>query len=264
LPDIFEKHKASELSSALEQSVLGSLSFNGQRCTALKLFFIPKANADSFAKQLAERVESLSVGLPWQKWPTDDSSSTTYSAVTPLPDQKRITVMKRLIEDAVSKGATIMNRSGGTVVGGSDSTLLIPAVLYPVTEDMEVYNEEQFGPVIPIVAYDSLDTVLEYGRNSVYGQQVSIFTSTGESTTTAELLDQFSTVYGKININSQCGRSPDTLPFSGRRSSAMGVMSVKHSLLEFSIPTVISFKDNDVNAKIMKQVEASSQFLKPV
>ena len=52
LPDLFEASKASELSSALDQAVLGSLSFNGQRCTALKLFFIPDAHADKFAEMV--------------------------------------------------------------------------------------------------------------------------------------------------------------------------------------------------------------------
>ena len=56
LPDLFEKSKASELSSALDQAVIGSLSFNGQRCTALKLFFIPDAHADGFALRQQECV----------------------------------------------------------------------------------------------------------------------------------------------------------------------------------------------------------------
>ena len=143
--------------------------------------------------------------------------------------------MKRLIDDAVSKGAKILNKNGGTVLGGPESTLMVPAVLYPVTDEMEVYYEEQFGPIVPVAAYDSIDTPLEYGKTSVYGQQVSLFTSDKDTKTVTTLVDRFSTVYGKINVNSQCGRSPDTLPFSGRRSSAMGVMSVKNALLEFSI-----------------------------
>jgi glyceraldehyde-3-phosphate dehydrogenase (NADP+) len=261
---LFQASKASELSSALDQAVLGALSFNGQRCTALKLFFIPKANGDSFAKMLAERVEGKTVGLPWQTWNNeDDGSESSYSSITPLPNQKRVDLMKRLIDDAVKKGAKILNEGGGDIVGGPDSTLMVPAVLYPVTPDMDIYYEEQFGPVVPIATYESLDTVLEYGRDGIYGQQVSIFLSGDETSTDSAvtLLDQFSSIFGKININSQCGRSPDTLPFSGRRSSAMGVMSVKHALLEFSIPTVVAYKDSRVNDEILQSMEESSKFL---
>lgn len=129
---------------------------------------------------------------------------------------------------------------------------------------MDIYYEEQFGPIVPVTEYDSLDTVLDYGRNGLYGQQVSIFVSDKETKSAARLIDRFSTVFGKININSQCGRSPDTLPFSGRRSSAMGVMSVKDALREFSIPTVVSYKDSETNTGIIQEIESESTFLRPL
>jgi len=169
--------------------------------------------------------------------------------------------MKALIDDAVSKGATIVNKNGGTIVGGEgESTLMIPAILYPVTSDMRAYDEEQFGPVVPIAPYDSINEVLSYAHNGKYGQQVSLFTS--NSKPTANLVDQFSTVFGKININAQCGRSPDTAPFSGRRSSAMGVMSVADALREFSVPTVVSYKDVGGNEELVRGMEGHSKFLK--
>lgn len=140
---------------------------------------------------------------------------------------------------------------------------MIPAVLYPVTPGMRVYDEEQFGPVVPIAPYDSLEEVLRYARVGKYGQQVSIFTSTANEAS-AQLIDRFSTVFGKININSQCSRSPDSAPFSGRRSSAMGVMSVMNALLEFSIPTVVSYKDVGNNEVIVNGIKGHSQFLQPV
>lgn len=120
----------------------------------------------------------------------------------------------------------------------------------------------QFGPVVPIAPYDEVETVLAYGREGEYAQQVSIFTAQQNTDVAANLLDKFSSVFGKININSQCGRSPDTLPFSGRRSSAMGVMSVKDALLEFSIPTVVSYKDKGTNSEIVGGIEKSSAFMK--
>jgi len=268
LPDLFREgsEKADELSRAVDQSVLGALSFNGQRCTSLKLFFIPKGHGAEFSRMMAERIDSMHTGLPWQLWGDkgDENCKTTYSHFTPLPNKKRTDLMRRLIDDAVSKGAEIVNKRGGEIIGGPQSTLMIPAVLYPVTPDMDVYYEEQFGPVVPITEYESLDTVLSYGKNGAYGQQVSIFVSEEETESAAMLLDRFSTVFGKININSQCARSPDTLPFSGRRSSAMGVMSVKDALREFSIPTVVAYKDGATNTRIMQEIEHASTFLQPL
>jgi len=271
LPDLFDdtkNNRAEELSRAIDQAVLGALSFNGQRCTSLKLFFIPKGHGAEFSKQMAKRIESMNVGLPWQLWGNDDDDGNdnkpNYSHFTPLPSKSRTDLMKRLINDAVSKGAKIVNKQGGEIIGGSESTLMVPAVLYPVTPDMDIYYEEQFGPIVPITEYESLDTVFHYGQHGIYGQQVSIFVSEEETLNAAKLLDRFSTVFGKININSQCGRSPDTLPFSGRRSSAMGVMSVKDALREFSIPTVVSYKDSEINKRILQKIESSSTFLRPL
>ena len=194
----------------------------------------------------------------------DKDGSESYSSITPLPNKKQVDYMQRLIADAVSKGAKIMNPGGGDIIGGADSTLMVPAVLYPVTEDMDVYREEQFGPVVPVATYDSLERVITHGRDGMYGQQVSIFLSSDETNTAATLVDKFSSVFGKININSQCGRSPDTLPFSGRRSSAMGVMSVKDALTVFSIPTVVAYKDSVINNGIVEEIEESSKFLQPL
>ncbi|KAL3799762.1 hypothetical protein HJC23_010412 [Cyclotella cryptica] len=264
MSDLFSSGVMIDEERILKETIAGTLSFNGQRCTALKLLFVPKDEAGNFAKVLAREVDKLSVGLPWES--TTDGK---YSQITPLPNKSRIDYMKALIHDAVSKGATIMNENGGMVVGGEDSesTLMVPAVLYPVTPDMRIYEEEQFGPVVAIAEYDSIEDVLTYAREGKYGQQVSIFTAAADDTQqngVAQLVDRFSTVFGKININSQCGRSPDTAPFSGRRSSAMGVMSVMEALHEFSIPTVVSYKDEGLNSNVVHGVEKFSSFLQPV
>ena len=261
LRDLFERGSDDDndfedrMDGIMKETITGTLSYNGQRCTALKLLFLPRDYAERFAYMLTERVQNMSIGLPW------DVTNSVYSQITPLPFAGRVDYMKGLIEDAVAKGARILNKNGGKVIGGEgESTLMVPAILYPVTPDMRVYEEEQFGPVVPIAPYDSLEDVLTYSREGKYGQQVSIFTSSG-SEASAKLVDRFSTVYGKININAQCGRSPDTAPFSGRRSSAMGVMSVMNALFEFSIPTVVSYQDVGDNSKLVNAIALHSKFL---
>lgn len=256
LPDLFTSGDNEHMDRVMKETISGTLSFNGQRCTALKLLFVPKKNAEQFTNILAERVESMAVGLP-----AELHSNGKHSQITPLPNMKRVQYMKELIDDAVSKGARIVNKNGGLVIGGGESTLMIPAVLYPVTSDMIIFEEEQFGPIIPIVEYDSLDEVTKYARDGTFAQQVSIFTSEANEET-PQLVDQFRNIFGKININSQCGRSPDSCPFSGRRSSALGTMSVAHALNEFSIPTVVSYKsDIQRNEHIIKRLEEQSKFV---
>lgn len=259
LPDLFEN--PSVLDNALDEAILGSLSYNGQRCTALKLHYVPAPYIDSFLEPLVRRVEALSVGLPDQRHSEGEGDGGRPSAVTPLPNQARIDYMRELLQDATAKGARIVNRNGGEVIGGPESTLMVPAVLYPVTPDMRVFHEEQFGPIVPVTTYTDLKEIIEFGqRGQPYGQQVSIFGQDADAA--VDLLDGFSLVYCKINLNQQCGRSPDTLPFAGRRSSAMGVMSVKDALREFSVPTVVAYKDKGaLNEQLVEGLRQKSSFL---
>ena len=71
----------------------------------------------------------------------------------------------------LSRGARILNEKGGKRF----ENFIWPAVLYPVTPDMRVYQEEQFGPVIPVVSFTDIDQPLDDMAASNYGQQVSLF-----------------------------------------------------------------------------------------
>lgn len=239
-----------DLTVAVEQCVLGSLSFNGQRCTAIKMIFVHSSVAPAFTAKFVEKVAALKSGLPWE-----DGVS-----ITPLPEPSRPGFLLSLIEDAVGKGATVVNShlGGGTL----KDNLLLPAVVSPVTESMRLWHEEQFGPVVPIAVYDDIEEVKTYIQKMPYGQQAAIFSTS--AATTAPLVDLLSTAVGRININTQCGRSPDVFPFSGRRSSALGTLSVTEALNAFSIETVVAFKAVPANSDLVAEAETISNFLAPI
>jgi glyceraldehyde-3-phosphate dehydrogenase (NADP+) len=257
------------LDKAMDEVITGSLSYNGQRCTALKIIFVPKGQGELVAQKLSKRVEAMNKGLPWDIFDNDKK----FSQITPLPNDSRISYMQTLMDDATSKGAKIMNLNGGTIMSAEENDgdetnyskthLMVPAVLYPVTSIMKIYTEEQFGPLVPVVEYESLDEVVSYGLEGIYGQQVAIFTHADKDGEASALVDNFSAVFGKININSQCGRSPDIVPFTARKSSGLGVMSIDYALKEFSIPTVVSFKDGkDSNIdETVSQIQKESNFM---
>jgi hypothetical protein len=90
---------------------------------------------------LAKQVEDKSVGLPWQTWLNTEDRSESYSSFTPVSSQKQVNYMKRLIKDAISKGAKIMNEGRGDMINGLASTLMVPAILYPVTPNMDIARD---------------------------------------------------------------------------------------------------------------------------
>ena len=141
-----------------------------------------------------------------------------------------------------------MNKKGGEM----STNYCFPAVMYPVNEDMNLFHEEQFGPVIPIVSFKDIDEPLNAMANSDYGQQVSLF---GESVKQlGPLIDTLANLVCRVNLNSACQRGPDVYPFTGRKNSAVGTLSVFDALRSFSIRTLVASKDNDYNNKILQKL----------
>jgi glyceraldehyde-3-phosphate dehydrogenase (NADP+) len=227
-----------DLDTAVAECLAGSLSFNGQRCTALKILFVHKEIVDVFIKKFNEALRTLKPGMPWD----------AGVSLTPLPEPGKVEFLQGLVDDAVSHGASIVNEGGGETY----ETFFYPAVLFPVNEKMKIYREEQFGPVIPIVPFEKDDEAIEYVLNSNFGQQVSIFGN--DSKRVAGLMDAFVNQVGRINLNTQCQRGPDTFPFNGRKDSAEGTLSVSDALRVFSIRTIVATRGSDVNKQIISKI----------
>ena len=224
-----------DLTNTVNECVMGTLSFNGQRCTALKILYVHKSIVDQFIAKYCEAVTKLKAGMPWD----------AGVSLTPLPEPGKVEYLTGLVDDAKANGAQVVNEHGGERVG----SFFYPAVLYPVTDKMRVYYEEQFGPVVPIVAYDNIDDAINYVVNSNFGQQVSIFGK--DPKTVGRLIDACSNQVGRINLNTQCQRGPDTFPFNGRKDSAEGTLSVADALRVFSIRTLVAAKTSGENKEII-------------
>ncbi|MBK6397933.1 MAG: NADP-dependent glyceraldehyde-3-phosphate dehydrogenase [Bacteroidetes bacterium] len=236
-----------DIDMTVSEVITGSLSFNGQRCTALKMIFVHESVSEKFLEKFCSKISQLKAGMPWEE----------NVLLTPLPEKNKTTYLKELIDDAVAKGAMIANENGGSVA----ESFMFPAVLTGVTSDMRIYNEEQFGPVIPVIKFKNISEPIEYMVKSNYGQQVSIFGS--DSDEIAHMIDPLVNQVCRVNINSQCQRGPDVFPFNGRKDSAEGTLSVSDALRVFSIRTLVAAKENELNKNIISEIldERKSAFL---
>jgi glyceraldehyde-3-phosphate dehydrogenase (NADP+) len=232
-----------DISNAVSECLSGALSFNGQRCTAIKMIFVHESIKADFIEQLANEVEKLILGMPW-----DENVN-----ITPLPEPNKSIILSELIKDAMDKGAKLCNPSGGKYY----RSLFFPAILSEITGSMRLYSEEQFGPIIPIITFKDIGEPLEYIIRSNYGQQASIFGK--DSKNIAILIDTLVNQVCRVNINSQCQRGPDILPFTGRKDSAEGTLSVSDALRVFSIRTLTAFKENDGNKAIITEILKDDQ-----
>ena len=121
---------------------------------------------------------------------------------------------------------------------------------------MRVYEEEQFGPVIPVISFTDIDQPLDDMAASNYGQQVSLFGR--DVSTLAPLIDTLVNLVCRVNLNSSCQRGPDVYPFTGRKDSAQSTLSVHDALRSFSIRTFVAFKDNSLNKETVKDLLESN------
>ena len=236
-----------DLNLTVKECITGALSYNGQRCTALKILFVHKKIIDSFLSQFVDSVSRLKFGMPWEEG----------VSITPVPDINMVNYFIEIVDDAKKYGANIINENGGS----TNQTFFYPAILFPVNEKMRIYKEEQFGPVIPIVPFEDIDTPIKWIIESDYGQQVSIFGR--DADTIGRLIDPLVNQVCRVNINSQCQRGPDTFPFTGRKDSAEGTLSVSDALRVFSIRTLVATKGTDSNKEIIHKIlkENRSKFL---
>lgn len=235
------------LEVAVNECVTGSLSFNGQRCTALKILFVHENIVGSFLEQFNSKIDEIKFGMPWDK----------SVQITPLLEYNKTEYLKELIDDAISKGAKVVNKNGGLI----KNTFMFPAILYPVNKDMRVYHEEQFGPIVPILTYKNIEEPMQYLMESNYGQQVSIFGNSSDEI--AKMIDGFVNQVSRVNINTQCQRGPDVYPFTGRKDSAQSTLSVSDALRAFSIRSMVAIKENSENKKIVTSIlrDHKSNFL---
>ncbi|MCC6623983.1 MAG: NADP-dependent glyceraldehyde-3-phosphate dehydrogenase [Deltaproteobacteria bacterium] len=212
-----------DLDVAVRECTSGALSYNGQRCTAIKLVLVHKDVADDFVKRLSDAVDALKGGMPWEPG----------AQLTPLPEPNKAERLQALVDDAVSKGARVVNAGGA-----HEGTWYRPAVVYPVRPGMALWSEEQFGPIVPVASFESDGEIDHFMRESPYGQQVALFGR--DRRRLGAMVDALVNQVCRINLNSQCRRGPDTFPFNGRKDSAEGTLSVSDALRAFSIRTVVA------------------------
>lgn len=227
-----------DMDLTVSEAVTGALSFNGQRCTALKIFYVHASRTEEFLAKFSEAIAALPMGLPWKPG----------VKITPLPVPGKIDDLRELVDEAVAKGARIANPRGGTF----DRTLYYPTLVAGVTADMRLHTEEQFAPVVPVVSYNDVSEAAEAVIASPFGQQASIFGTDPDAV--AALIDPMVNQVCRVNINSQCQRGPDTFPFTGRKDSAEGTLSVSDALRAFSIRTLVAAKGSAPNKELISDI----------
>ena len=196
-----------------KEIIKGSFSYNGQRCTAIKRIVLLTSNQtfnEAFIHELVSMAQKLSVGKAMDN--PDLTSLISNSAV------KKV---KALYDDAVSKGAHAL------LPFKNEGNLVYPIILDYVTNTMDIYHTEAFGPIVPIMYASNINEMIEIANDTTYGLQASVFTNNQEEWEyISKQIDS-----GSVNWNRSSSRGPDIFPFLGVKDSGHNVQGIYHSLL---------------------------------
>lgn len=187
----------------------------GQSCTNINRVFVHKAIAENFTKKLVERYSKLKVGEGFE--PTSDQG--------PLINKKSVKKIDHLITSAVKAGAKILYQSSCPKNGS-----YYPLTIITVPScDLEIHNEEIFGPVIALYEFSSDDEVLQKANSTKYGLAAYFYSNDRNRTWLFTEKLQF----GMVGINESLLSTNEFIPFGGIKESGFGTEGSKYGIEEF-------------------------------
>ena len=210
-----------DVDEAVEQALGGRIANAGQICCSSKRFIVQNTIKDAFARKLADALAAMKLGDPMDP----------ETKVGPVINEKAAKTIISQIEHAVEQGAKVLY--GGTRNG----CFVTPTVLVDVPKDCDVAtNEEIFGPVFPVIGFDTIEEAIAIANNSQYGLSSGILTKDMKKAMKFALeVDSGACVVGG-NGNYRLTQQP----FNGHKMSGMGSEGTMYSLHEMvKVKTIV-------------------------
>ncbi|GAB3051111.1 NAD-dependent succinate-semialdehyde dehydrogenase [Sediminivirga luteola] len=203
----------------LDKAVAGALAAKmrniGEACTSANRIFVHSSLVDEFARRMAEKMGAMKIGNGLEEG----------TEVGPLVDPKQLAKVTELVDDAVSKGATVL--TGGKQVEGT-GYFYEPTVLTNISDDAEITTTEIFGPVAAIYSFDTDEEAIARANDTDLGLAGYIFTeNVGRANWLSERLQ-----VGMIGLNTGIVSNPGA-PFGGVKLSGLGREGGRVGIEEF-------------------------------
>lgn len=212
-----------DLDNVVEMVFLYRFGNCGQACDGLKRVIIHESSANDFISQLKSKLESIKVGSPLG----EDTS------VGPLVAQRQVELLEEQVKDAIGKGAEVV--IGGKKPNNLEGSYYLPTILRNISKDMRVWKEEVFGPVLPVITFQTYEQAIELANNTQYGLGSYVFTK--DSQLADKVARDIKT--GMVSINGASYLIPQD-PFGGCKMSGIGREHGKWGLRELTEVKVIA------------------------
>ncbi|WP_299570301.1 NAD-dependent succinate-semialdehyde dehydrogenase [uncultured Williamsia sp.] len=204
-----------DIDRAVDGAMVAKMRNMGEACTAANRIFVHRSVADEFGSKLTEKMSALRVG----------DGAVDGTQVGPLVEEKALTKVRELVDDAVARGATVM--CGGTVPDGP-GFFYPPTVLTDVSAESDLMATEIFGPVAALIPFDDEDEVIRLANDTPWGLVGYLFT---QDIDRALRLSSKLEV-GMVGLNTGLVSNP-AAPFGGVKESGLGREGGRVGIEEF-------------------------------
>ncbi|MFY4774470.1 aldehyde dehydrogenase [Metabacillus sp. RGM 3146] len=212
-----------DLDLAVKNVKQSRLTNAGQACTNAERVYVHESVAEEFTTKLVEALRETKMGDPLKD---------RNAEMGPLISEDRLKTVEEMIQNAVNAGAKI--ETGGKRADVEKGFFYEPTVITNVKQDMEIIQEEVFGPVLPIITYSKLEDAIEMANDSDYGLSSSVYTENlHEAMQVINGLKYGETFVNRENFEAIQGYH------AGRRKSGLGGADGKHGLEDFLVTQVV-------------------------
>ncbi|GAA0615360.1 aldehyde dehydrogenase family protein [Sporichthya brevicatena] len=223
-----------DLELAVRGTLFAAFMHAGQACVATTRLLVPSGLYDVAVDLVRKRTEALKLG-PAEDFATD---------VGPLISEQQCLRVEAMVERAVSEGAKVLTGGRRAVVDGADGWFFEPTVLTDVTPDMEIAQEEVFGPVLVVLPYDTVEEGVALANNTRYGLGAVVWGSTLAARAVARRIQA-----GTVWINTYGVLAP--APYGGYKQSGFGREWGPEGMLEYTQMKHVytSLDENDLDCR---------------
>ena len=153
-----------DIDNILESLYINKFANTGQICDGQKRLFVHRSKLEEVCNKYKQYIETKHIGNPLDE----------QTEIGPLVSKEQLEKLESQVEDAINKGAKVI--CGGRRLDNTNGNYYLPTILTNVSKDMRVYTEEVFGPVIPIIPFDTIEEAIELANDTQYGLGGYVYT----------------------------------------------------------------------------------------
>jgi len=212
------------------EKIIESIYFNkflncGQVCDGLKRLIVHESKFDEVVDKLKKIIEAKKIGIAENK----------DTEIGPLVEKRQLLLLQEQVNDAVSNGAKII--TGGKIYKGQKGAFYEPTLIVNINRDMRIWQEEVFGPVLPVISFKTFDEAIQLANDTRYGLGSYIFTE--DKRKFEEASSKIKT--GMVSHNNVIYLKPCN-PFGGNKDSGLGREHGKHGFYGLCQVKIVSME----------------------